>query len=151
MLWPKRSTSSLVLALVVALVVFSTTSASGSTSNHVRAHASADASGWTADASQFRGQNGVQFSYDCPSFGTEETVIGSGPYDDISSVCTAAVHDGLITVGAGGTVTITIGADAGSSTGSTQNGVTSQSGGADLGSFTIAGAAQNQPPVTSGG
>jgi hypothetical protein len=151
MLWPSRSTSFLAIATFVALIVLATSSASGSTSSRVLAHASADASGWTTDASAFRGQNGSQFTYDCPSFGTEGTVIGTDTYDDTSSVCTAAVHVGLITVGAGGTVTIQIGPDAGSYTGSTRNGVTSDPGGADLGSFTVVSAVQNQPPVTQGG
>src|SRR3954462_16015703 len=127
-----RPQTSLVIALVAALIVFSATAASGSTSTHLRAHASADASGWTQDASAFRGQNGPQFTYDCPSFGTIGTVVGTDTYDDFSSVCSAAVHVGDITVGAGGTVTIQIGPDAGAYTGSARNGVTSQSGSADL-------------------
>ena len=151
MLWPRRSTSLVVLAIISALIVFSASSASGSTSTHVVAHAAADASGWDQDASAFRGQNGSQFTYDCPSFGTEGTVIGTDTYDDTSSVCTAAVHVGLITVGTGGTVTIQIGPDAGAYTGSTRNSVTSLDGGADLGSFTVVSAVQNQPPVTQGG
>ena len=54
-----------------------------------------------------------------------DCVWGVGPYTDDSSVCTAAVHAGLITAAKGGTVTfdVTTGMDA--YKGSTANGVTS--------------------------
>ncbi|MEP7159081.1 MAG: LCCL domain-containing protein, partial [Chloroflexota bacterium] len=54
---------------------------------------------------------------------------------DDSSVCTAAVHAGLITFAAGGSVTIEIQPDAVTYTGSERNGVSSGSWSTWYGSF----------------
>ena len=81
-------------------------------------------SGWGANASHLRGQNGKRFAYTCPAGGGAGTVWGSGTYTDDSSVCTAAVHAGLITLAGGGTVTIEIRPGLPSYTGSTRNGST---------------------------
>ena len=55
-----------------------------------------------------------------------EDVYGTDLYTDDTSVCSAAVHAGLITVATGGDVTIEIRPGAASYTGSTRHGVTSQ-------------------------
>ena len=56
----------------------------------------------------FRGQNGAHYVYTCPFYGVAGSIWGTDVYTDDSSVCTAAVHAGLITLAGGGTVTIEI-------------------------------------------
>jgi hypothetical protein len=97
-------------------------------------------SGWTATAHQFEGQIGQRFSCVCPVAGQGDNVSGNNvwgttTYTDDSSVCAAAVNYGLITIEAGGTVTIEIQPGLASYTGSTKNGITSLSYGAWSGSY----------------
>ncbi|MFC9906283.1 LCCL domain-containing protein [Rhodococcus sp. NPDC059968] len=80
---------------------------------------------WSTTAEAFRGQDGGQASFECPAGGTINTVWGSGPYSDDSSVCTAGVHAGVISQQAGGVVVIEISPGLSSYQGSTSNGVTS--------------------------
>jgi hypothetical protein len=65
--------------------------------------AAADA--WQANAVEHRAEGG-EHEYECPPGGTPDTIWGVEIYSDDSSVCTAAVHVGLISVEDGGTVTI---------------------------------------------
>jgi hypothetical protein len=92
---------------------------------------------WDADASDFRGQNGQRYLYVCPPGGSAGDIWGTGTYTDDSSVCTAAVHVGRITLAKGGYVTIEVQPGASSYTGSTQNGITSEDYGPWTGSFTF--------------
>lgn len=62
----------------------------------------------TNSAQEHRGKNGERYSYSCPSGGTASSAWGTDTYTDDSSICTAAVHAGLITLQSGGTVTIEI-------------------------------------------
>ncbi|MGA8277514.1 MAG: LCCL domain-containing protein [Rhodanobacteraceae bacterium] len=56
-----------------------------------------------------RGMNGERYTFNCPTGKPQPSrVTGSGPYTDDSSICTAAVHAGLIRPKAGGEVTIEI-------------------------------------------
>jgi LCCL domain len=56
-----------------------------------------------------RGLNGERFRFQCPSGKARPgQVIGSGPYTDGSSICTAGVHAGVINAASGGVVTIEI-------------------------------------------
>ena len=82
-----------------------------------------------------RGKNNQRFSYTCPAGGTAYSVFGTDLYTDESSICTAGVHAGKITLTAGGTITIEIRPGAASYTGSTRNGITSSNFGAGSGSF----------------
>jgi hypothetical protein len=107
----------------------------------------ADAAGWSANAVAFRGENGAQKTFDCPKYGTVGGVYGTDIYTDDSSVCTAAVHAGLISLAGGGTVTIEIRPDAGSYTGTTRNRITSQSYPAWQGAYVIVGATPVDPGV----
>ena len=84
-------------------------------------------SGWNANATSFRGQDGQRYLYICPPDGSPLGLWGTGTYTDDSSVCTAAVQEGLITLAKGGNVTIEIEKGASSYTGSTKNGITSLS------------------------
>lgn len=94
---------------------------------------------WLASATALRGRNGERFEYRCPAGGAG----GRGPYGtevyaDHSSVCTAAVHAGVITFASGGSVTIEIRAGQDFYSGSAgQNGVTSSSAGSWPGSFAV--------------
>ena len=64
---------------------------------------------------------------------------GEDVYTDDSSVCTAAVHAGVITVVEGGTVTIEIRPGVDSYEGTTRNGIMTRSYPAWEGSFVVVG------------
>jgi hypothetical protein len=56
-----------------------------------------------------RGMNGERYAFHCPpGKPLPHRVAGSGPYTDDSSICTAAVHAGVIHPKNGGDVTIEI-------------------------------------------
>jgi hypothetical protein len=97
-------------------------------------------SDWTASATNLVGQSGSRFEYVCPAYGRLDQVWGTNVYTDDSSVCTAAVQAGLITVADGGLVTIEHLPGQPSYTGSTANGVTSNGYGSWTGSFQLIGA-----------
>ncbi len=81
---------------------------------------------WRADATAHRGANGQTFTDDCEADGTFGPIWGSGLYTDDSSVCTAGVHQGVITREEGGTVTIIIRPGQAAYPSSTQNGVATE-------------------------
>ncbi len=93
--------------------------------------------GWSDRAIDHRGAIGQQFDYVCPAGGTLSSLWGDGVYTDDSSICTAAVHAGLITVASGGAVTIEMVAGQASYPSTTANGVTSSSWGAWTGSYVV--------------
>lgn len=92
---------------------------------------------WSADAQPHRGSDGETFGYDCPAGGQPSTVWGTEIYTDDSSVCSAAVHVGLITADEGGAVTIEIGPGQSSYGAGVANGVESVSYGKWPGSFSF--------------
>ena len=96
------------------------------------------AESWERTASEYRGKNGEKFDYECAPGGPVRSVWGTGTYTDDSSVCSAAVHTGLITLAKGGKVTIVIAAGKESYEGTTANGVTSSDYGSYAGSYTFA-------------
>jgi LCCL domain len=61
---------------------------------------------WSTTASGKRCEVGARYAYACPARGALGSVWGSGPYTDDSSICTAAVHAGVIDVELGGEVVI---------------------------------------------
>jgi len=63
---------------------------------------------WEASAVEHRGTYGSEWEYACPPDGTPGPLRGTDFYTDESSVCTAAVHQGVITLDAGGPVRIII-------------------------------------------
>jgi len=63
---------------------------------------------WSTSAAGFSGEAGQTYTLQCPAGGTKATVWGSEIYTADSSICTAAVHKGLITTARGGIVTIEI-------------------------------------------
>ena len=92
---------------------------------------------WSQTAVKFRGQNGKSYQITCTSHGTSGPVWGTGPYTDDSSICTAAVQSGLITLAKGGTVTYQIAPGQDSYAQGSAHGVTSQSYASWDGSFTF--------------
>jgi hypothetical protein len=92
-------------------------------------------SGWDVNATQFNGRNGLQVIYQCEPGGRIGSVWGTDVYTDDSSVCSAAVHMGLITQERGGTVRIQIAPGRDSYNGTRRNGVNSSNYGSWGGSF----------------
>ncbi|MEM8559713.1 MAG: LCCL domain-containing protein [Bacteroidota bacterium] len=93
---------------------------------------------WTQNAVQYRGRGvGARLRFDCPEGGAFSTVWGTDLYTDDSSVCTAAVHAGVITQDAGGSVVIELRPGADSYDGSTRNGVTTRDWGNWGNSFVV--------------
>jgi hypothetical protein len=103
-------------------------------------------SGWSATAASFRGQLGKQVRFECPPDGKRSPVVGSNPYTDQSSVCTAAVNFGLITVAAGGLVTVSITSGNRTFAASNRNGTSTLPASQSGGSFSFSGS----PKVVSG-
>jgi len=102
---------------------------------------------WSTTATDRRARSGEQFTYTCPGNGSPSTVWGTDIYTDDSSICTAAVHAGLISFASGGTVTIAIRPGRDSFTGSTRNGVATGSWGAWGGSFVFVTPGTTTPPA----
>lgn len=90
---------------------------------------------WLLAADHFRGRIGEQFSYHCPPGGEPWIIWGTSVYTDDSSVCTAAVHAGFITLAEGGDVTLVMLAGQGYYEGSTNHGIESISYPAWYGSY----------------
>jgi hypothetical protein len=67
--------------------------------------ANATVVGWPDAGTAYRENPGTHIVW-CPPNGVAATVWGRGPYTDDSSMCTAAVHAGAISLATGGQVTI---------------------------------------------
>ncbi len=61
---------------------------------------------WTTSTTQFKGDDGQIYKFECPPNGVAGTIWGSDIYTGDSSICTAAVHAGLFTLEDGGIVTV---------------------------------------------
>ena len=61
---------------------------------------------WTSAAVKFQGEDGDTYTFECPKAGVASAVWGSDSYAGDSSICTAAVHAGVITLADGGRVII---------------------------------------------
>lgn len=94
---------------------------------------------WNLNAQEFRGEDGMLVAYDCTPDGEASTVWGDVIYTDDSSVCTAAVHAGLIDLADGGRVVIEIQPGLETYETSTANGVTTFEYGSWPGSFVFPG------------
>nr|MBK7069765.1 hypothetical protein [Deltaproteobacteria bacterium] len=90
---------------------------------------------WSAKATSHRGNNGSSFTQECPPNGTLASVWGTDVYTDDSSICSAAVHVGQITLAQGGRVTVFVHPGQPSYAGSARSGVTSMSFASFPGSF----------------
>ena len=96
---------------------------------------------WSLTPAAYRDQPGVRFGFVCPPGGTAGTVWGNVRYTDDSSVCTAAVHAGLITFEDGGRVVIEMREGDARYQGSVKNGVTGLDYGEWPGTFIFPGEA----------
>ncbi|MEM9213419.1 MAG: LCCL domain-containing protein [Cyanobacteria bacterium P01_F01_bin.150] len=123
----------LISALVCSL--FWIVSASTSAMSH-RGDGPVKAISWSQTAQDYRGQTDDIVLY-CSENGQFENVWGSDVYADDSSICSAAVHGGLITVADGGAIAIRLLPGQPRYVATTQNGVTSESWGSWFGSFTF--------------
>ncbi len=92
---------------------------------------------WDLNAAQYRGEDGKRIAFLCPPDGELGSVWGTDTYTDDSSVCSAAVHAGLINPVGGGRVVIEIAPGEEAYEGSEASGVTSQDYGPWGGSFTF--------------
>jgi hypothetical protein len=90
-----------------------------------RSRSSHPAISWSQAASDYSGAVGKRFTFICPPKGEAAAVYGTGVYTDDSSICTAGVHAGKITLEEGGTVTIVITDGASAFYGSVRNGIDS--------------------------
>jgi hypothetical protein len=90
---------------------------------------------WTDTASNLSGRLDQDFTYNCSSSGRVGSSWGTGIYTVDSSICTAAVHAGLITARDGGQITIRIKPGQDTYIGMTRNGVRSGGYGGYGGSF----------------
>lgn len=61
---------------------------------------------WNTSAATFKSDPGLTYKFECPENGDPVAVWGSDIYTADSSICTAAVHAGVITLEKGGTITI---------------------------------------------
>lgn len=96
---------------------------------------------WNTNATQYRSQTGQIVTVMCPPNGSPATVWGSDVYSDDSSICTAALHSGRVSLQTGGNVQIQIAPGAPSYAPTERNGVTTRPWGQWSGSFTIVGGA----------
>lgn len=94
---------------------------------------------WLADAMRHRGREGAEYEYECPPHGVLGPIWGTKIYTDDTSVCTAAVHAGVITRAYGGTVTIIIRPGLDAYEGSVRSGIASQPYDRWDGSFEVVG------------
>ncbi|NJM97253.1 MAG: hypothetical protein HC800_08805 [Phormidesmis sp. RL_2_1] len=90
---------------------------------------------WETDAVDLRENIDLDSTFVCPPNGKITEVWGNGVYTDGSSVCSAAVHAGLITTQEGGAVTIRTRPGQNGYGGAERNGVISGDYGSWLGSF----------------
>ena len=96
---------------------------------------------WAAQADSLRGRTGQRFTFQCPRGGPASGRLwGTDLYTDDSSICTAGVHAGVITIANGGSVTIEIRSGASSYRGTRRNGIDSREYGSYAGSFVVVGA-----------
>lgn len=100
----------LIPLLLALFLPIATQQAFGAQHNARASHASADIDWQTSPLDlDLRGMNGERYAFRCPPGKPMPTrVAGSGPYTDDSSICTAAVHTGVIHAKDGGEVTIEI-------------------------------------------
>ena len=98
---------------------------------------------WVSSAGKYKGRKGEFIELICPRGGRARSVWGNNPYTDDTSICSAAVHAGLITLERGGSVTIKMAAGQKAYTGTTRNGVTSRDYGSWRSSFIFPQAARN--------
>ena len=104
---------------------------------------------WHDAPRDHRGAIGEMFDYVCPAGGGYGEVWGTDVYTDDSSVCTAAVHMGLLDRETGGQVRIVIRAGQDSYRGSIRNGIFTTEYGPWDGSFAVVATCRGEECVPS--
>lgn len=104
-------------------------SASDNSSTSLRATVTApvDIEPWAVSPSALDMTEGDSGVFDCPSGGTIQTVWGDATYTGDSSICTAAVYEGIITVKDGGLVSFDVSQGLAEYGSGSANGVTTES------------------------
>lgn len=97
---------------------------------------------WDQTATEHRAQIGQRYAFLCSASGVPHTVWGTDVYTDDSSVCTAGVHAGAITLAQGGRVVIEMRAGQESYRGSSRRAVTTLDYGSWPGAFVVVNGAQ---------
>jgi LCCL domain-containing protein len=92
---------------------------------------------WNTSSSILPHENGKTYKFKCPAGGKESSIWGTDTYTADSSVCTAAVHAGVIKFENGGTVTIELRPGQSSYQGTLRNSVKSNDYGAYARSFML--------------
>ncbi len=102
---------------------------------------------WTTAARAYKGRVGEPIALTCPPGGWPGTVWGTDTYTDDSSICTAAVHAGVITFATGGPIALQMKPGQGSYRGTIRNGVSSERYQAWDGSFSVSAYTPPPPPA----
>jgi LCCL domain len=105
---------------------------------------------WSSSASDVETRLDQEFVFDCPRNGVISNVWGTNLYTSGSSICSAAVHQGIISNARGGRVTILIRPGASSYRGTLRNGVKSSSYGEYRSSFSFVINRGSSQPIPSG-
>jgi len=92
---------------------------------------------WDISTSILSGEPGKTWKFKCPAAGKASAIWGTDVYTGDSSICTVAVHAGVITLDRGGTVTVELRPGESSYKGTKRNGVTSNDYGAYGRSFVV--------------
>jgi hypothetical protein len=92
---------------------------------------------WSTSASGLPCTVGARTIFRCPPGGTPSSLWGTGEYTSDSSLCTAAVHAGHITLVSGGDVTIEMRAGRSAYVGSMRHGITSSAYGTYACSYAV--------------
>lgn len=102
------STSSNAVTATTILAIEPTTTSSETESRTPTVSGNAIGANWSTTAEEYEDHIGERFTFFCPPSGIAGSVWGTDLYTTDSSICTAAVHDGQITLRDGGNVTIQI-------------------------------------------
>jgi LCCL domain len=105
---------------------------------------------WRTTAGSIGGKPGETKSFSCPAGGTAQTVWGHVIYTDDSSICSAAVHAGVITLERGGDVTYQVQPGRQLYGSSSRNGITSTAYGAWGQSFSFPSDKAGAAPAEGG-
>ena len=92
---------------------------------------------WNTSAATFKTDVGQTYKFQCPEGGEPSAVWGSDIYTADSSICTAAVHAGIITLDKGGVVTIEFRPGRSTYGSTVRNGITSNTFGEYPHSFVV--------------
>jgi flagellar basal body-associated protein FliL len=92
---------------------------------------------WNTSGATFKSDVGLTYKFQCPESGTPSAIWGSDIYTADSSICTAAVHAGIISLEKGGTVTIEFRPGRATYGSTVRNGITSNTFGEFARSFVV--------------